>query len=181
MSKNDLRKKVELTFFTLYIHTQEKNRVLPKIWHFPILLFLGFLAHICSRNMVKSVEKRPSLIFLTLYKTKWTLIYFYLIYTYIHKKNSSFALNLTLSNSVIEYKFKLDSPDFYVDDNTRKLSIHWKKLLTLLFFIIVASRSDGCWLAGHTCSDGHISSFIIELKLVFFHSVTSGYLYNYVS
>ena len=65
--------------------------------------------------MVKSVEKRPS--------KKVDFDIFYLIYTYI-RKNSSFALNLTLSNSVIEYKFKLDSPDFYVDDNTRKLSIH---------------------------------------------------------
>ena len=124
---------------------------MPKIWHFPILLFLGFLTHKCSRNMVKSVEKRPS---------KKNRLWHSLPYIYIHTKNSSFALNLTLSDSVIEYKFKFDSPDFYVDDNTRKLSIHWKKLLTLLFFIIVASRSDGCWLAGHTCSDGHISSLL---------------------
>ena len=63
--------------------------------------------------MVKSVEKRPS-------KKSG----YFLPYIYIHKKNSSFALNLTLSNSVIEYKFKLDSLDFYVDDNSRKLSIH---------------------------------------------------------
>ena len=67
-------------------------------------------------------------------------------------------LNHFFSSQNFKYKFKLDSPNFYVDDNTRKLSIHWKKLLTLLFFIIVASRSDGCWLTGHTCSDGHISS-----------------------
>ena len=58
--KTTFEKKLTLTFFTLYIHTYEKIRVLPKIWHFPILLFLGFLTHICSRNMVKSVEKRPS-------------------------------------------------------------------------------------------------------------------------
>ena len=37
-----------------------------------------------------------------------------------------------------------------------------EKFLTLLFFIIVASRSDGCWLAGHTGSDGHISSFFYK-------------------
>ena len=64
-----------------------------------MLLFLGFLAHICSRNMVKSVEKLPS-------KKKVDVYIFYLIYTYIRKK-SSFALNLTFSNSVI---FRVPDP-----------------------------------------------------------------------
>ena len=79
-------------------------------------------------------------------------------YGYI-RKNSSFALNLTFSNS-FKYKFKLDSPNFYVDDYTRKVVDSLKKNITLLFFIIVTSRSDGCWLTGHTCSDGHISSLL---------------------
>ena len=37
-----------------------------------------------------------------------------------------------------------------------------KKTLLTLFLIIVAALSNGCWLAGHTCSDGHISSFILK-------------------
>ena len=61
VSKNDLRKKVDFDMFYFIYTYIRKYRVLPKIWHFPILLFLGFLNHICSRKMVKSVEKRPSI------------------------------------------------------------------------------------------------------------------------
>ena len=118
-------KNTGLWYFLPYIR---KTRVLLWFWHFSILLFLGILTQICSRNMVKSVEKRPS---------KKSGLWYSLPYIYIHKKNSSFALNLTLSNSVIEYKFKLDSPDFYVDDNARKLSIFCKNLSHHCFSLLL--------------------------------------------
>ena len=38
------------------------------------------------------------------------------------------------SSKNFKYKFKLDSPNFYVDDNTRKLSIHWKKNFSHYFY-----------------------------------------------
>ena len=72
-------KKSGLWYFLPYIYIHKKKfRVLLWFWHFSILLFLGFLTHTCSRNMVKSVEKRPS-------KKSG----YFLPYIYIHKKNST--------------------------------------------------------------------------------------------
>ena len=76
--------------------------------------------------------------------------------------------------------------NFLVGENIRKLFNHLKTALKLLIFIsrrkfdffsskslnwlpilyccliVVAPHLNECWMAGHTCSNGHISSFLIQ-------------------
>ena len=87
-------------------------------------------------------------------------MYFAVISTAIHAKllNQFFhPKTLSTSLNLIRLIFKWA----IIQESCRLLK---KTLLTLLFLIIVASRSNGCWLAGHTCSDGHISSFLSILQ-----------------
>ena len=99
MSKNDLRKKVDFDMFLPYIYIRKKKlEFCLKFDIFLILLFLVLLTHKCSRNMVKSVEKRPSK------KVDFDIFLPYNIYIYTCiyiRINSSFALNLTFSNFLI--------------------------------------------------------------------------------